>query len=303
MSRPSAKVIAHSEAPNGEQLITLEIELHRFVLPEFNTHRSISRNFQSSRALPVSKMIEQVRSNPAMPVHWGKNQAGMVAEQELVGDELIAVKQGWLSAAREAAKYAEALSELGGHKQTVNRLLEPFMWTKGIVTTTKDAFDAFFKLRCHKDAQPEIKLLAERMRDAINVSVPVKLKVGDYHLPYIECYKPLGTGKQVFPVGNGTSEVYSLENAVKISTSCSAQVSYRRLDTSLEKALKIYNMLNLPINGEFSEDAPHFSSTEHQAKVVDVTDGYMSSGNFHSKVFWQYRKALESGTENKFLTN
>ncbi|MBM68174.1 MAG: hypothetical protein CME43_01910 [Haliea sp.] len=303
MSRPSAKVIAHSEAPNGEQLITLEIELHRFVLPENNTHRSFSRNYASSRACPVTSQLEQVANDPAMPVHWGKNQSGMVADKELSGMERKLAEMIILGMRDACLNGVKQLAELGLHKQVSNRYIEPWLWTKGVITTTKDEFDAFFRLRCHKDAQPEIKLLAERMRDAINSSVSVKLKVGDYHLPYIECYKPLGSGKQVFPVGNGTSEVYSLENAVKISTSCSAQVSYRRLDTSLEKALKIYDMLNLPSNGEFSDEPGHFSPTEHQAKVVDVTDGYMSSGNFHSKVFWQYRKALESGTENKFLTN
>lgn len=29
---PSAKVVAHSKAPSGEEIITLEIELHRFIL-------------------------------------------------------------------------------------------------------------------------------------------------------------------------------------------------------------------------------------------------------------------------------
>ena len=44
----SAKIIKHSQDPyNKEELITLEIQLHRFILPEFNTHRVMSRNFQS----------------------------------------------------------------------------------------------------------------------------------------------------------------------------------------------------------------------------------------------------------------
>ena len=50
-----------------------------------------------------------------------------------------------------------------------------------------------------------------------------------------------------------------LADAVKISTSCVAQVSYRKLDDSLEKASKIYDMLNLPSSGGvFSDNPPHF---------------------------------------------
>lgn len=287
----------------GEELITLEIELHRFVLPEFNTHRVFSRNFQSSRAVPVEKMIEQVRTQPAMPVHWGKNQRGMVAEEEcdnLVGvygfygpqgewhDEYT-VEETWRLAASQAAGLAYDLDKAGYHKQIVNRLLEPFMWTKGVVTATRGGFESFFKLRCHPDAQPEIKLLAEIMREAIRRSEPDYLDVGEYHLPYVGWQK----------VANGK---YTVEEAVKISTSCAAQVSYRVLDESLDKALKIYGMLNLPVNGVYPEDPPHYSPTEHVAKVVQ---GYeheqFMGGNFVTGEFWQYRKALEKGTEQEFM--
>lgn len=300
---PSAKIIAHSKAPNGEELITMEIELHRFILPEFNTHRSFSRNFQSSRAVPIEKMIEQVRNDPAMPVHWGKNQTGMVAENELddlvwFGDGVVGAytkEETWKDAAWNAALIAEAMSNAGYHKQLVNRLLEPFMKTKGVVTATRMAYEAFFKLRCHYAAQPEIKLLAERMQKTLVKSKPKELQYGDYHLPYV----------------NSDVDEMLTEEAVKISCSCNAQVSYRRLDDSLAKALKVYDMLNLPVNGVYPEDPPHFSPTEHIAKIVDYESFWDCneyrlsvselSGNFNSTVFWQYRKALEMGMEQEFL--
>lgn len=276
-------MIAHSKAPNGEELITMEIELHRFVLPEFNTHRTFSRNFQSSRAVPVQKMIEQVRNDPAMPVHWGKNQRGMVAEEQLENVEHI--QRRWRLAAISAADEAEYLVSQGLHKQVSNRLLEPFMWTKGVATATRTAFEAFFLLRSHKDAQPEIKALSDAMKVVLEESVPRKLECGEYHLPYVDLEDPL----------------FTIEEAVKISSSCCAQVSYRSLDDSIEKAEKIYNMLNLPENGVYKEDPPHFSPTEHIAKVVMCTTTDRCSGSFHSREFWQYRKALEIGLEGKFL--
>lgn len=276
----SAKVVADSQY-RDTRLITLEIELHRFILPEFNTHRMISRNFQSSRAVPVEKMIEQVRTDPAMPVHWGKNQPGMQANKELEGSALSGVKFEWRVAADGAVDSAKLMLQQGAAKQIVNRLLEPFMWTKGVVTATEKAWNEFFKLRLHKDAQPEIYALAEKIKGSIESSVPRKLVAGDWHLPYC------------------VEEEIKLSNAIKISASCNAQVSYRRLDDSLEKATKVYDMLNLPVDGVYPEDPPHFSPTEHIAKAGDCD--IEMSGNFHTEDFIQYRKVLEKGLEKKYI--
>lgn len=283
MSSPSAKVIADSKF-EGSRLVTLEIELHRFILPEFNTHRSISRNFQSSRAVPVKQMIEQVRNNPAMPVHWGKTQAGMQAKEELVGLELEMAKQTWKAASVWAADSAYVMSAYGGHKQVVNRLLEPFMWTKGVVTATTDDWQAFFKLRLHKDAQPEIKALAYEINQAIINSSSAELGPDDWHMPYF------GDGYWLKGCG------ISLQDALMISASCCGQVSYRKLDGTLEKAKKIYGMLNLPEYGKYKEDPPHFSPTEHQARARNGDRDW--SGNFQKEDSWlQYRKILENGYE------
>jgi hypothetical protein len=283
MTQPSAKVIADSVF-EGSRLITLEIELHRFVLPEFNTHRSLSRNFQSSRAVPVKQMIEQVRNNPAMPVHWGLNQPGMVAEKELYEVDKNEAKFEWKQAAIQAALMAENLDEIGAHKQIVNRLLEPFMWTKGVSTGTLEAWQAFLKLRLHKDAQPEIKALAKQINEAINTSSIVELGPEDWHMPYF------GDGYWLKGCG------ISLQDALMISTSCTGQVSYRKLDDTLEKAKKIYGMLNLPENGAYKEDPPHFSPTEHQARARNGDRDL--SGNFQKEDSWlQYRKVLENGYE------
>lgn len=295
---PSAKVVAHSKAPNGEELITMEIELHRFILPEFNTHRCFSRNFQSSRAVPVDKMIEQVMWKPAMPVHIGKNQRGMVADQELSGFDKHNAEYQWIVAAKQAADSASELNKLGVHKQVVNRLLEPFMKTKGIVTTTKEGFESFFKLRSHKDAQPEIKALSDKMKEVVEGSLPEELRVGEYHLPYVTWSRD---DRGIYFVGD-SGNLNSIEEAIKVAASCCAQVSYRVLDDSLEKALKIYDMLNLPENGSYPKDPPHFSPTEHIAKVVDDYEHEsMMGGNFSTGTFWQYRKALEIGTEGVFI--
>lgn len=299
----SAKVICDSKF-GSTRLITLEIELHRFILPEFNTHRTLSRNFQSSRAVPIKNMIDQVRNDPAMPIHWGKNQPGMVADNELDVLEKEGAKLQWKEAAKKAANMAESLSSMGVHKQVVNRLLEPFMWTKGVVTGTYEALQAFLKLRAHKDAQPEIQALAFKIKEAIEVSVPVELKEGEWHLPYVtsDVISIGGVDKTIYLSSEDSQlcDNMSIEDAIKVSTSCAAQVSYRRLDDSLDKALKIYDMLNLPCNGVHPENPPHFSPTEHVA-VASVQMSTMYSGNFNTKDFVQYRKLLEEGEESGWI--
>jgi len=178
-----AKVIADSISEEGKRLTTLQLKFPRFILPEFNTHRVFSRNASSSRAIPVKKMLEMVRTDPAMPIHWGLNQPGMQANEELTGDSRTRAFELWHQAASNAARVAEQMTEIGLHKQVANRILEPFQHISVVLTATE--FDNWFELRAHKDAQPEIQMLAVRMSAAMGESTPKVLKYGQWHLPYV----------------------------------------------------------------------------------------------------------------------
>lgn len=178
-----AKVIADSISEYGVRLTTLEVRFNRFILPEFNTHRVFSRNFSSSRAIPTGRLIAKVRDNPAMPIYWGKNQAGMQAAEELDYDSKKVVEGYWRLAASKAADFAEVMADKGAHKQIVNRVLEPYLPVRVLITATD--WNNFFALRCHPDAQPEIRLLADLIRAEKSASVPVSLEEGEWHLPYV----------------------------------------------------------------------------------------------------------------------
>ncbi len=237
----SAKIIADSISPDDVRLTTFELEYPRFIHAEFMTHRLFSRNAASSRAIPVSKMIDLVETNTAKPIHWGKNQPGMSAKEELSAEEGTMI---WLQAMKSAVEYANRYAFAGYHKQLVNRILEPFTMIKVVCTATE--FDNFFWLRNHPDAQPEIHELARVMWEEYTKCVPIKLNPGAWHVPYFRSgfWSP------------NTEE--SLEDALAISSSCCAQVSYRRLDDSLEKARDIFKRL--------VESKPvHASPFEHQA--------------------------------------
>lgn len=211
----SAKVIKDSISPDNVRLLTFEIIYPRFIHSEFMTHRSISKNSSSSRATPSKKTIEAVKNNPAMPIWWGRNQAGMSAIEELNEPEILLAKKEWLNARDNAVKSAEILNALGLHKQITNRLLEPFMWHTVICSMTERS--NMYALRSHKDAQPEFKLLSDLMQEAEKISTPKFLNYGEWHLP-LTTDEEIEASKQ-----DGT---YNIENWKRISTGRIARTSY-----------------------------------------------------------------------------
>lgn len=284
----TAKILAYSRDHRGRYIVSWELEYPRFIHGEFMTHRLFSRNAASSRAIPVKTMIAAVQQSPAMPIHWGMNQPGMQAKEELTGAELEAVQFLWNLAAREAADTAKRMDALGAHKQIVNRILEPFQTMKTVMTAT--CLDNFFWLRNHEDAQPEIKELARLMWEALQGATAFELKPGEWHVPYVEVTRDFA-GKIMY-VGESTKEdplavpdvdtdrymrIYTLEEALAISSSCCAQVSYRRLDDTLEKAQIIFQRL-------VDSKPVHASPFEHQATPMAQT-AFMHGGSGHSWPF------------------
>lgn len=254
----SATMICDSIGTNNKRLTTLQLQFHRFILPEFNTHRMFSRNASSSRAIPTSKLIEQVRNDPVMPIFWGKNQAGMQAKEELKGFYKETATQNWKQAAINAANSAEAMLANGLHKQTANRVLEPFLPINVIVTATE--WDNFFELRDHKDAQPEMEELAKCTKQAMWESTPTLLSAGQWHLPYI-------TKEERVKFHN--DQVF----LAKLSAARCARVSFLNHDGTspiIEKDLQLFSSL--------IESKPvHASPTEHQAYFDPLIE---SSRNF-----------------------
>jgi thymidylate synthase ThyX len=161
----------------------MECTFHRFILPEVNTYRMWSRNAASSRAIPLKRRIQEVRENPAIPVHWGLNQRGMVAENELSDEASTDALGTWMEAALAASDYAQILLDLNLHKQTASRILEPFLWHTSVISATD--FSNCFEQRIHPDAQPEFHLLASEMKNAIDKSIPTEIGYKQWHLPYL----------------------------------------------------------------------------------------------------------------------
>lgn len=271
-----AKVIADSITPNGERMTTMEIEYPRFILAELNTHRMLSKNSASSRAIPVKAMHEQIKAAPAGPVFWGKNQAGMQAKEQLIENDLEDAKFIWQRAMQDALHWAWALADrVGLHKQIANRVTEPWMTMKTVISGTEWA--NLYYLRDHPDAQPEFAELAHKMHVAHQNSAPQLLYPGEWHVPYVNTYRSPINNELLYSDGKGDD--LTAEEARIISASCCAQVSYRKNDDTLEKAQKIFDQL-------IKSKPAHASPVEHQATPMCESDlecdlDYWSPGITH----------------------
>lgn len=265
----SARVLADSMSPRGDRLTTFEVTLPRIVLAEFNTHRMLSRNSASSRAIPVEKRIAVVREHPFIPDAFGANQRGMQAGDASGVDQDLA-RAAWLRARDAAVEHAAALASAGVHKQWANRLIEPFCWHTIIVSATEWA--NYFALRLHRDAQPEIRRATECMRDALRGSEPVQLSEGQWHLPLVDGHR---------------DESLSIREMVACSVARCARVSYLTHDGKRDVAADLVLHDRLLTSG-------HMSPFEHPARA---TGGTAYSGNFRG--WTQYRKLI--GGENIFV--
>ncbi len=245
----------------------------RIIHSEMMTHRVFSRNSASSRAIPASKMIQMVQDEPFIPIHWGKNQPGMQAKEEIpILDRRLAAHL-WEEALKRALQSATYLTELGVHKQIVNRILEPFAWITVIITATE--WENFFAQRCHPDAEPHIRKVAEMMRDALYTLTweerPIPRKLWEWHLPYIT---------------DEDRAVTHQPDLIKASVARCARVSYLNHDGTrdINKDLELYEKL---------EAGGHWSPFEHVAQVVDYPQLRGRNGNFKGQ-FAQWRKTCEA---------
>lgn len=310
----SARVITDSSHV-GSRLTTFELTFPRFILAEFNTHRVLSRNSASSRAIPVWKRLAEVVLHPFVPLQFGKNRPGMQASEEMTPEDMEAARHNWiagsqiavvqaymLAGGREgilkdakgspaaeqacdaivklAETYPGVLKELrplstGLHKQHANRVLEPYTWHTVIMTATK--MRNFYTLRASKMAQPEIQDLAILMAQAHRASVPRTLERGEWHLPYVS--------------DEDVREVQDGHQLARISSGRCARVSYLTHDgkRDLDADLLLANRL---------QKSGHTSPFEHPATTADRANSPFGDkgGNFGPE--WvQYRKMLEGESD------
>ena len=272
------KILEHSvlNYSNKTQIVTFECFIPRCILAEVNTHRVFSRNTGSTRAIPVKKSITNVASKPFIPFYFGENQPGMQSKETMVGWKLFLAKKIWNLHRRLTLASSFLLMKLGLHKMWAGRILEPHSYVKQVITAT--SYDNFFTLRIHGDAQPEIVVMAHKMKELIKKSIPKELnpamihQATHWHLPYITKEERI-------------KYINSPEFLAKISASRCARTSYLTQDgvvPNVERELRTFKML--------AEAEPiHASPLEHQAYPAKQKG--TQSRNFTG--FIQYRAYYE----------
>lgn len=280
-----AKIIADSLSPAGHRLTTMEVTFHRFILAELNTHRAFSRNSASSRARSTKKTIQEVRENPAYPITWTEECKGMSGRRELSDSLSYSAGSRWEYALGACVDSAEQLAELGVHKSLVNRILEPFMWHTAVITATD--WDNFFQQRLAlledgtPAAQPEMYELVRLMDEALYMSQPAKIDVGDWHIPYIT--------DDDFTRVEAETTPFSVTRLCQISVARCAGVSYLTQGAEgrdHDKDVALFDRLR-------NAEPPHWSPFEHVATPLSGLPRHADqyADNFRG---WQsYRNMLE----------
>lgn len=286
-----AKIVKDSIAPFGVRLTTFVLTYPRFIHSEFMTHRMFSRNASSSRAIPVKKSIEMVLSNPAIPLAFTRNKAGMQGGDPLDEKASKLAEEVWMHALFHAVDKAKMLADLDVHKQYANRILEPFSHITVVCSATD--FANFFALRYHSMAQPEIAELAKQMWQAYSNSTPEQLEEGKWHLPFISEEDIQIVINHYTTPDKTFCDVSAIQpTLIKMSVARCARVSYLNHEgkkPTIDEDLFLYNRLvgSAPI---------HASPAEHQAQVNFLS---MRSGNF-GEGWIQYRKTLQGENIDKF---
>lgn len=309
-----SEIIADSISSQGCRLTSYVLEYPRFIHSEIMTHRVFSKNASSSRAIPIEKMIEMTKTNPAMPVWWGKNQSGMQAKEEL--DDVIRSERRW--------HFDSSESEIIDYLGLKNRYLQynTFSQTRSYNLTDKETskiewllarndaisriktlnaiglhkqianrtiepwlhirvilsgteFENFFALRAHPDAQPEFQALAYMMLEQYNSSKPNSLNAGEWHIPFGDKIDQTRV-KEV--AGDNTIE----QAKIKVAIARCARISYLNFEGKDDYGADIKLCDRL-----FGSSPKHLSPTEH---VAQCTDRSNFIGNFRG---WkQFRKTF-----------
>lgn len=250
------RMVADSISPLGIRICSLHAHYWRAIHSELMTHKDLSRNARSSRAVPTKVLLTE----PIFIPQFGMNQPGMQSDI-LAPPELQARWAAeWEELAEITRSYVAKWTDEKMHKQHCNRPLEWFGWIDVMITAVY--WDNFFALRISEYAQPEFDMLAKAIGAEMHTSTPRLLQPGEWHLPWIK---------------DRDRGIYDIEVLKKLSVARTARLSYKPFDgkSDLESELKRYDALVVarPV---------HASPAEHQATPdrIDRVEG--------SKVIWQH---------------
>ncbi len=274
------------------------------------THRALSKNSASSRAIPWPKMMERISIDPVVPIVWPAEQKGMQGGSEIPPLLQEMAKRIWIQARNAAVMYAEQLhnigktynqevmrqagvSEIGNipidsrvkmeewndikiHKSIPNRMTEPWMWITIVMIATD--WKNLYRLRMHPDAEPHFQELMRHINVAMEGSTPQILDFGSWHTPYFDDAEWPDLVKYI-SANDLTKRAKELK--LEVSVARVSRVSYENQDGKRDFGKDIEQFNRLVQGSGFGHWSPH----EHVAMSSTRDE---RSGNFRG---WkQYRK-------------
>ncbi len=275
MNKIKVSLVTYSEsADTQKRLATFVLKIPKFLWGHIISHRTLSRNSASSRAIPAKRIRKSVLNDPFIPVYFGKNKAGMQSGDPLYGYKLWMAKNIWLGSRYVPVFFHYLGEKIGLHKEIVNRLIEPWLIVDIIITATE--WSNFISLRSNEAAQPEIRYVAEKMDALMKKEIPQKLSTGEWHLPFV-----LDKEKDL-----------DLEIQKKISAARCARVSYSLFDgktSDVSSDLKLCEKLS---------SCGHWSPFEHVAEALNKNERI---GNL---IGWkQFRKEFQTESGGDYLNS
>ncbi len=273
MNKIKVSLITYSESTDTQKrLATFVLKIPKFLWGHIISHRTLSRNSASSRAIPAKRIRKYVLNDPFLPVYFGENRAGMQSGKPFRGLKLFLAKKIWLWSRYVPVFFHWLGEKLGMHKEVVNRLIEPWLMVDVIITATE--WSNFISLRSNEAAQPEIRYVAERMNLLLQDQKPNILQSDEWHLPFIL----------------DTEHTLDLEMRKKISAARCARVSYSLFDgktSDINSDLKLCERLS---------SSGHWSPFEHVAQALNTRK---RMGNL---IGWkQFRKEFKNESGGDYL--
>lgn len=305
-----AEIVADSINTQGDRLTSILATFPRIILSEINTHRMLSKNTSSSRAIPFNKMVEAIQNNPFIPIAWQKDHKGMQGSEYLLGDEAKIAETNWYRAADYAIMMARDCNKVSITKQLCNRLLEPFMWTTMLITGTDDGWGNFFNLRCpsyevstgatdkeyfksketllkkYPNMKPEDEMdwfyinkgqaeihmmdIAEKIYNAFTESTPKQLQSGEWHIPF-----------------ENKIDIDKVEDLLRGTH----RASYIRHDGDIEQAkVEISTAMTARVSYTVVGDEKEVS----YRTLISIHDKMVAANPFHASPFEHCAKAMTS---------
>lgn len=321
------EIVADSINQQGDRLTSLVLTYPRIIHAEMLTHRMLSRNASSSRAVPVQKMIEAVKNNTFCPFEFQKAHKGMQGSEYFTGQDKEDCIKLWLESAELALQQAEKMKEKGITKQIINRILEPYQYYTVLITGSKEGWDNFFELRCPEYVNPDGKSfkskkdylkrlnteniesepsdlfwlkrnkgqaeihimdLAEKIYDAMNESEPEQLEGNQWHIPF----------------ESKINELYpdsTLEEQIKVSVGMAANTSYTVVGDgsiiTLEKASRIHDKCKEEVHSSVFEHCARAMSNEEYylfSKGMDGQEDHQHGWCYNIRGFMSYRYIIDT---------